>query len=85
MPLLPRYHRHAQRLEDARRVERAILKADDGGEPPVTSSTRQKSGSTLAGDERRLRGLPAVGRGVEGAVAGTNPLGALLAKENRRR
>lgn len=26
-----------------------------------------------AGDEATLRGIPAIGRGVQGAIAGTNP------------
>lgn len=38
---------------------------------------------TAAGDERRLRGLPAIARGTRGAIAGTDPLRALLAKERR--
>ena len=29
--------------------------------------------TTLAGDERKLRGIPAVGRGVAGAIPGTIP------------
>jgi hypothetical protein len=33
----------------------------------------------------RLRGLPAIGRGVSGAIAGSNPSAALIAKERRRR
>jgi hypothetical protein len=36
--------------------------------------------ATLAGDNRRLRGLPAVGRGVSGHIPGTDPLEALLDK-----
>ena len=31
-----------------------------------------------------LRGLPAIGRGCQGAIRGTNPLGALIPKETRR-
>jgi hypothetical protein len=29
--------------------------------------------TTLAGDERKLRGIPALGRGVGGAINGTRP------------
>lgn len=29
--------------------------------------------ATLPGDERRLRGIPAIGRGVAGAINGTRP------------
>lgn len=28
---------------------------------------------SLLGDERQLRGIPAIGRGVAGAIAGTSP------------
>jgi hypothetical protein len=41
-------------------------------------------GATVAGDGRRMRGMPAVGRGTSGAVFGSDPLRALLAKERRR-
>ncbi len=37
--------------------------------------------ATAAGDERRLRGIPALARGVGSAIPGTNPLQALIAKE----
>lgn len=30
-------------------------------------------GATAGGDERKLRGIPAIGRGVAGAIAGTIP------------
>jgi hypothetical protein len=36
-------------------------------------------------DLERLRGLPAIAPGVRGVTPGTDPLGALLAKERRRR
>lgn len=29
--------------------------------------------ATAAGDERKLRGIPAIGRGVAGAIPGTSP------------
>lgn len=30
-------------------------------------------GATAGGDERKLRGIPAIGRGVGGAIPGTRP------------
>jgi len=36
------------------------------------------------GDRRQLRGVSIIG-GVGGVIAGTDPMGALLAKEQRRR
>jgi hypothetical protein len=32
-----------------------------------------QTGATAGGDERRLRGIPAIGRGVAGAIPGTRP------------
>lgn len=40
--------------------------------PPDDPSTLTR-GVTPAGDERRLRGIPAIGRGVTGAIPGTIP------------
>jgi hypothetical protein len=42
------------------------------------------AGRTGVPSPGELRGLPVVGSGP-GAIAGTNPVGALLAKERRRR
>ncbi len=41
----------------------------------ATSDTpiRSAKGATAGGDERRLRGIPAIGRGVAGAIAGSSP------------
>ena len=36
-------------------------------------STPMRPSATPAGDERRLRGIPAIGRGVGGAIPGTRP------------
>lgn len=38
-----------------------------------TANSNVVSRATAAGDERKLRGIPAIGRGVAGAIAGTNP------------
>jgi len=58
--------------------ERVKLRAhvEQSKDVPIT-------GQTAAGDISRLRGLPAIGRGVGGAVPGTDPLRALLKKERR--
>lgn len=37
---------------------------------PVTDEVHRV---TAAGDERKLRGIPAIGRGVTGAIAGSVP------------
>ena len=36
--------------------------------------------ATAPGDSRKLRGIPAVGRGVDGSIPGTDPVAALEAK-----
>jgi hypothetical protein len=74
--LLPRFSKAMQAIEDARKLGQILM--ETGDVPEVTRAT-------AAGDPRRLRGLPAVGRGSGGAIHGTNPLHALLAKERTRR
>lgn len=61
--LQAKHRRLAQ--EQARMFERILPKTDDFYERPTRA--------TAAGDWQRLRGLPAVGRGVSGAVRGTRP------------
>jgi hypothetical protein len=39
------------------------------------------AGATAVGDPRKLRGLPAIGYGVGGAMAGSQPERALMRKE----
>ena len=63
---LQQKHRRLK-AEQARQLARIAReqRGDDGSQRPT--------GVTAAGDERRLRGLPAVGRGVSGAIRGTSP------------
>jgi hypothetical protein len=68
--------RRAELDAQAARNVREILEA--GEEPPANPRA-------LPGDKQRLRGIPAVGHGVSGAIPGTHPVGALLSKEARRR
>lgn len=69
--LLPRFHARQQAREDKAAVDRAVMES----EPMVTTTVAR---ATLPGDNRRLRGIPCVARGVAGASPGTNPLAALL-------
>lgn len=39
----------------------------------VLPGTEMRAAATPAGDERRLRGIPAIGRGVAGAIPGSRP------------
>lgn len=64
--ILGRYHRHKQALEDSAKIAKILLEV---GEPLPDTPTK----ATAGGDERKLRGIPAIGRGVAGAVPGTAP------------
>ena len=41
------------------------------------STIERPSYATAAGDQRKLRGIPAIGRGVAGAIRGTSPHGTI--------
>jgi len=76
---LPRAFRRQLQAEDSEKVDRIV---GEVGEPVAPAGV---AGATAAGDERRLRGIPAVGRGCAGAIQGSDPVQALMAKESRRR
>ena len=61
-----------ERIEDAEKLAAILLET---GEPAPPKRT---AGATSGGDERALRGLPAVGRGVSGAIQGTDPVKAVV-------
>jgi len=75
---LPRAFRRQLMAADEAKLERIL--AEVGPLPPP----EQTAGATAPGDSRSLRGIPAHARGTSGAIAGTDPLRALLAKERRR-
>ena len=72
---LPRPFRRRLQALDAEKVARIV------GEVGELEAPASAAGATAAGDAARLRGLPAVSRHTSGAIPGTNPVGALLAKE----
>ena len=76
---LPRFYRAQLQIEDERKLAKIILEAEEGDEIP-----RLVNGADGHNWERR-RGLPLISKGVGGAMRGTDPLGALIAKENGRR
>jgi hypothetical protein len=76
---LPRAFRLQERAADERKLAQILLETGEPAPPP------QSAGATAPGDGRRLRGIPAVGKGSAGTMFGTDPLRALLAKEQRRR
>lgn len=69
--ILPRYNRAALRIEDERKVARIVL--ESGGSDQAKTVAR----ATLPGDNRRLRGIPCVARGVAGVSPGTDPRSAI--------
>jgi hypothetical protein len=74
---LPRAYRRQLQVEDQAKLERILAEVVD--EEPSSAA-----GATAPGDSRRLRGIPAVGRGVAGAIQGTNPVAELMRRESRR-
>lgn len=64
--ILPRFDAHNQRIQDEQKLARILVEV---GEPAPQAIGH----ATAGGDERRLRGIPAIGRGVAGAVPGTAP------------
>jgi hypothetical protein len=64
-PLLMAVKYHEQGMYLRRQQARVALETS-APEQPVT-------GATAGGDERKLRGIPAIGRGVAGAIAGSVP------------
>ena len=67
MPLLPRFEAARQKLEDEAKIEKLVQESGD--------SLRTVARATLAGDSRRMRGIPVVGRGIGGTSPHTHPLG----------
>lgn len=63
---LPRYT--DWRAQDERRLARILLETGTSVPSPTTVQR-----ATLAGDERRLRGIPVCARGVPGVSPGTHP------------
>jgi hypothetical protein len=64
--LLRRFHAQSERIEDERKIGRIVLDARD-------EEAKTVARATLPGDNRRLRGIPVVARGVAGVSPGTDP------------
>jgi hypothetical protein len=62
---LRRFEIHRERIEDERKLARILLETGE--------AAPQQKGATAGGDERKLRGIPAIGRGVSGAIHGSVP------------
>lgn len=70
--------RWLERTELEQAHERAIVRAAAEAAAEIPTST---GGPTAAGDTRKLRGIPAIGRGVAGAMKDTDPERALLRRQ----
>jgi hypothetical protein len=83
--LVPRFYRHQQQREDEQRIAAIILETGCGSDEAEAKvrGPRLLSRSADGHDAARLRGLPAIGRNVSGAIRDTDPVRSLLAKEAR--
>lgn len=64
--ILVKFCRHDNDIEHARMLAKIVT--DTGQALP-----ERNYGAKLPGDERALRGIPAIGRNVQGAIPGTRP------------
>ena len=62
--VMPRAYRRQLQAQDQANVDRITREAADDG---------QRYANTPGGDARKLRGIPAIGRNVRGAIPGTVP------------
>lgn len=72
---------HARRALEAARNAKLIAKLSREDGAPVFERPRH---AVDGGDERTLRGIPAIGRGVGGAIAGTRPDSRVIADRSDR-
>jgi hypothetical protein len=73
-----RAFRRQEHARDQKKITRIVAQVDELEVATIAV------GATAAGDERRLRGIPAVGRGCAGHIRRTRPDSALLARERHR-
>jgi hypothetical protein len=66
MPTFTLQHRHAELDAHNQRTTTRI-------EAETHIDNRTHAGATAGGDQRKLRGIPAIARGVTGAIPGTSP------------
>jgi hypothetical protein len=74
---LPRFDAAQQKAADVQQVARIVAEVEEAAAPDA----KHIAGASHA----NLRGLPAIGRNVSGAISGTSPEQALMAKGQRRR
>lgn len=64
--ILGRIYRDQLAAHDRARVKRILADTPE-------QANRTRAGATAGGDERKLRGIPAIARGVSGVSPGTRP------------
>lgn len=74
--ILQRFTQRQQQREAEQKLAQLLLASGEA----VTSTSTMAAHATAAGDPHRLRGIPAIGYSVPGAIPGSNPLAALLTK-----
>jgi hypothetical protein len=70
--LLPRFNQFTERAADERNIARILI------ESSVAEIPKTVARATLPGDNRRLRGIPCIARGVQGCSPGTDPAWAVV-------
>jgi hypothetical protein len=70
--VLPRFRSEADEETRQKRIAAIVL---ESGEP---APIRRPTDATTPGDQRQLRGIPVVGRGVGGTSPGSDPLAEIL-------
>ena len=74
---LPRFDAAQQKAADVQQVARIVAEVEEAAAPDA----KRIAGASHA----NLRGFPAIGRNVAGAILHTSPEQALMAKQGRRR
>jgi hypothetical protein len=69
MPTFSLAQKHAELDTHNAKLLIRIAKETQTSDLPITS----RPGATAGGDERKLRGIPTIARGVAGAIPGTSP------------
>lgn len=80
---LPRYLAFEEKCRDIEKLAKLLLETEAEIAPEVNGKVLRASAS--GHHKARMRGFPIIAKGVGGTAPGTDPLGALLRKENRRR
>lgn len=73
------YRRQQEAIAHAKLLAKLALEADDG------ATFKRPARAADAADGRTLRGLPAIGPNVGGAIPGTSPEAEIIRRDEQRR